>query len=223
VNATNQFTPMLMEALANYDMENDVYTGNPAFGAQWAELFDLAKANYTQFCLSCHGCSGNGEGPYARHVVTQPANLNERIATFPDDSYDIWRISGGVPGTAMPSWSLSINDTEIRLIAVYELSFVFGSARTFDGALSDAEGDVFAQNVLNAPPIAGTEQDFQTGKSLFTLYCAQCHGDSGQGDGPASSKIFLTMVDGYGKLKRALKPQTCRLGSLLSVTRKSIR
>lgn len=189
MNATNQFTPMLMEALANYDVENDVYTGDPMFGDQWTVLFDIAKANYTQFCLSCHGCSGNGEGPYARHVVTQPANLNERIATFPGDSYDIWRISGGVPGTAMPSWSLSINGTEIRLIAAYELSFVFGSPRTFDGALSDAEGDVFAKNVLNAPPIAGTAQDFQSGKDIFTLYCAQCHGDSGQGDGSASSKV----------------------------------
>ena len=152
-------------------------------------IFDAAKADYTQFCLSCHGCSGNGEGPYARHVVTQPANLHERIATFPGDSYDIWRVSGGVPGTAMPAWALSLNATEIRLLAAYELSFVFGSARTISGDISDAEGDNFAQTVLNTPPIGGTMQDFQSGKSLYTLYCAQCHGNDGQGDGPASSKV----------------------------------
>ncbi len=186
-NATNQFTPMLMEALSQYDVENDVYNGDPTFGDQWAVLFDTAKANYTQFCLSCHGCSGNSEGPYARHVVTQPANLHERIATFPGDSYDIWRVSGGVPGTAMPAWGLSLNSTEIRLLAVYELSFVFGSARTIDGAISDNEGDVFAQTVLNTPPIAGTMQDYESGQNLYTLYCAQCHGMGGQGDGPASS------------------------------------
>jgi cytochrome c oxidase cbb3-type subunit I/II len=188
VNATNQFTPMLMTALAQYDVENDAYNGNATFGDQWAVLFDAGKADYTQFCLSCHGCSGNAEGPYARHVATQPANLHERIATFPGDSYDIWRVSGGVPGTAMPAWSLSLNDTEIRLLAAYELSFVFGSARTFSGDLSDAEGDTFAQTVLNSPPIAGTQQDFQSGQSIFNLYCAQCHGEDGQGDGPASSK-----------------------------------
>jgi cytochrome c oxidase cbb3-type subunit I/II len=188
-NATNQFTPMLMTALAQYDAGNDVYNGNATFGDQWGVLFDSAKANYTQFCLSCHGCSGNAEGPYARHVTTQPANLHERIATFPGDSYDIWRVSGGVPGTAMPAWALSLNATEIRLIAAYELSFVFGSARTISGDISDAEGDNFAQTVLNTPPINGTMQDFQSGKDLYTLYCAQCHGNDGQGDGPASSKV----------------------------------
>jgi cytochrome c oxidase cbb3-type subunit I/II len=65
------------------------------------------------------------------------------------------------------------------------MSFVFGSARTFPGEDSDAEGDNFTA-VISAPPIDGTMQDFETGKSIFTLYCAQCHGDSGQGDGPAS-------------------------------------
>jgi cytochrome c oxidase cbb3-type subunit I/II len=193
LNATNQFTPMLMNALANYDADNDVYNGDQTFGDQWAELFDIGKANYTQRCLPCHGCSGNAQGPYARHVVTQPANLHERIATFPGDNYHIWRVTEGVPGTAMPAWGLSLNDTEIRLIAVYELSFVFGSARTFDGAISDAEGDNFSQTVLNTPPISGTMQDFESGKNLFTLYCSQCHGNDGQNTGPAS----ITTPGGY--------------------------
>jgi cytochrome c oxidase cbb3-type subunit I/II len=189
-NATNPFTPMLILALSQYDVENDIYNGNPTFGDQWASLFDFAKANFTQLCLSCHGCSGNAEGPYARHVVTQPANLNERISTFSADNYDIWRISGGVPGTAMPAWGLSLNSTEIQLLAAYELSFVFGSARTIDGTISDMEGDTYAQTVLNVPPIQGTMQDFQSGKNVFTLYCAQCHGNAGHGDGPASSKTL---------------------------------
>jgi hypothetical protein len=41
---------------------------------------------------------------------------------------------------------------------------------------------------LNSPPITGTLQDFEQGKAIFNLYCAQCHGDTGQGDGPASIK-----------------------------------
>jgi cytochrome c oxidase cbb3-type subunit I/II len=187
-NVTNQFGPAFMSVLQNYDVENDVYTGDSSLGAQWAEIFDTAKANYTQFCLSCHGCSGNAQGTYARHVVTQPANLHERIATFPGDNYHIWRVTEGVPGTAMPAWGLSLNQTQIMSIAIYEMTFVFGSARTIDGAISDDEGDVFAQTVINNPPISGSLQDFENGKSLYTLYCAQCHGNSGEGDGPASTK-----------------------------------
>lgn len=188
LNATNQFTPMLVAALADYDVENDVYTGDPNVGTLWADIFNTGKANFTQRCLACHGCSGNAQGPYARHVVTQPANLHERIATFTGDSYHIWRVTEGVPGTAMPSWGLSLNDTEIRMIAVYELSFVLGSARTISGDISDAEGDNYAQTVLNSPPISGTLQDFENGKGIYTLYCAQCHGNDGQGTGPASIK-----------------------------------
>jgi mono/diheme cytochrome c family protein len=45
-------------------------------------------------------------------------------------------------------------------------------------------------NVLNAPGISGTAQDFEDGKAIYTLYCAQCHGDSGQGDGPASDLTY---------------------------------
>lgn len=184
-NVTNQFTPLMMLVLEEYDPVNDVYNGSSAAGAEWADIFDIGKANFTQRCLACHGCSGNSQGPYARHVVTQPANLHERLASFPGDDYDIWRVSEGVPGTAMPAWHLSLNDTEIQRIAIYIMSFVFGSARTFSGDISDAEGDNFTA-VISAPPINGTMQDFETGKSIFTLYCAQCHGNDGQGDGPAS-------------------------------------
>ena len=66
------------------------------------------------------------------------------------------------------------------------MSFVVGATRTVSGDISDAEGDVFANTVLNNPPIEGTMQEFDNGKMLFNLYCAQCHGETGQADGPAS-------------------------------------
>jgi cytochrome c oxidase cbb3-type subunit I/II len=189
LNVTNQFSSIYFDVLAQYNASNDVFNGSTSLADQWAEIYNIAKADYTARCLPCHGCSGNAQGPYARHVVTQPANLHERIATFPGDNYHIWRVTEGVSGTAMPAWGLSLNDTQIQMIAIYEMSFVFGSARTISGAVSDAEGDAFAQSTLNSPPIAGTQQEFQTGKDIFTLYCAQCHGVDGQGDGPASGDV----------------------------------
>ena len=189
LNTTNQFGSIYNTVLSQYDIENDVFNGNASLGDQWAAIYNTAKANYTQRCLPCHGGSGNAQGPYARHVVTQPANLNERIATFPGNNYHIWRVTEGVPGTAMPPWGLSLSNTQIQMIAIYEMSFVFGSARTISGDISDAEGDNFAQTTLNSPPIAGTQQQFKAGQNLFTLYCAQCHGENGQGDGPASGKV----------------------------------
>jgi cytochrome c oxidase cbb3-type subunit I/II len=192
-NATNSYMPLMLIVNMSYSPENDTYNGDPTSGAIWGEIFDIGKANFTQRCLACHGCSGNAQGPYARHVVTQPANLHERISSFPGENYHIWRVSEGVPGTAMPAWHLSLNDTTIQKIAIYELSFVDGSIRTISGDISDAEGDSFALNVLDSPPIDGTMQDFENGKMIFNLYCAQCHGEGGQGDGPAS----IATLGGY--------------------------
>jgi cytochrome c oxidase cbb3-type subunit I/II len=186
VNVTNLFAPLMEQVGTDYNSTDQTYTGSTSLGDEWATIFDMGKEIFTQRCLSCHGCSGNAEGPYARHVVTQPANLHERIATFAGDFYHIWRVSEGVPGTAMPAWKLTLNETEISLVAIYEMSFVFGSTRTISGDISDAEGDNYANTVLNSPPIAGTMQEFDDGKMIFNLYCAQCHGEMGQGDGPAS-------------------------------------
>jgi cytochrome c oxidase cbb3-type subunit I/II len=185
-NASNPFGPLMMMVRTDYSFENNTYNGDPDLGDEWAKIFDIGKEYFTQRCLPCHGCSGNSQGPYARHVVTQPANLNERISTFAGDFYHIWRVSEGVPGTAMPAWKLSLNETEIGLVAIYEMSFVLGATRTVSGDISDSEGDNFANTVLNSPPIEGSMQEFDNGKMLFDLYCAQCHGEGGQGDGPAS-------------------------------------
>lgn len=185
VNATDPYLALMLIVKANYDPDAQNYTGDPALSQQWADIFNAGKEIFTKNCLSCHGCSGNSQGPYARHVVTQPANLHERISTYPGIYFDLWRVSEGVPGTAMPSWKLSLNESERWIVVNYVLSFVNGSIRTISGDVSDGEGDAFANATQITPQINGTQQDFIEGQQVFNLYCAQCHGADGQGDGPA--------------------------------------
>jgi cytochrome c oxidase cbb3-type subunit I/II len=178
-----------MELVAqNYDAENQAYNGPEDAGKQFADVFDEGKQLFNEKCLRCHGGSGNGQGTYARQTLTHPANLHERIGGFPPpvENYHFWRISEGVPGTAMPPWGWSLDETTRWKIATYELSFVGGAIRTVDGGVSDDEGDAFNDKTHITPPISGTQEDFETGKSLYGLYCAQCHGAEGHGDGPAS-------------------------------------
>jgi cytochrome c oxidase cbb3-type subunit I/II len=188
MNITNPYASLTVEASMGYDPESQNYTGDPLVGEEFAQVFNTGKMFYTRNCLSCHGCSGNGQGPYARHVVTRPANLNERIANYPGDFYHFWRISEGVPGTAMPDWKLSFNETTRWMILTYEKSFVSGAIRTVSGDISDEEGDAFNNRTNITPPIAGTQEDYDHGEKLYNLYCAQCHGTGGHGDGPASIK-----------------------------------
>ena len=181
----------LMDLVAqNYDSDNQTYSGPEDAGKQFADIFDEGKQLFNQKCLRCHGGSGNGQGTYARQTLTHPANLHERISNFPPpgDNYHFWRMSEGVPGTAMPPWGWSLDETTRWKIATYELSLVDGAIRTVDGSVSDDEGDAYNDQTHITPPIAGTQQDFETGKALYGLYCAQCHGTEGHGDGPASIK-----------------------------------
>jgi len=190
---SNPNMPLMMAVRKDYNADDQSYSGPADAGKQWADLFDGAKILYTQKCLRCHGCSGNGQGPYARQTLARPANLNERISNFPGDNYHFWRVSEGVDGTAMPPWGWSLSEETRWKINTYEMSFFLGATRTVDGEISDQEGDDFNEKTHITPPIAGTQQQFEMGKSLYNLYCAQCHGTDGHGDGPAS----ITSDRGY--------------------------
>jgi cytochrome c oxidase cbb3-type subunit I/II len=182
----NPYMPTMMQVSQSYNSDNQTFSGSDALGEVWAKLFEDGKMLYTEKCLSCHGCSGNGQGPYARQTVARPANLNERITNFPGDNFHFWRVSAGVPGTAMPPWGLSLDEDTIWKINTYEMSFANGALRTVSGDISDEEGDKFNAETGITPPIAGTREQFEMGKQLYELYCAQCHGIDGQADGPAS-------------------------------------
>lgn len=184
------YAPVMMEAKKHYDAGNDTYNGSESTALAFESVFDEGKKIFTQKCLPCHGGSGDAQGPYARHVVTQPANLHERITTYlpePGDPYHFWRVSEGVPGTAMPPWKLSMNETDRWKITFFEMSFAIGAIRTVSGDFSDSEALRFVNETNFTPPISGTQEQFATGKKLYTLYCEQCHGKDGHGDGVASN------------------------------------
>ena len=192
---SNPNSQAMFDALASYDFINQVFNGSDAIGKAWADVFDKGKELYTQKCLSCHGCSGNAEGPYARQVVTRPANIHERLINYPvdKDAFHFWRIHEGVPGTGMPAWGLSLSETDIWMISSYEESFGNGAIRTVDGGVSDDEGDMYDAQNHPKPLITGSQQDYLHGQDLFNMYCAQCHGTQGHGNGPAS----ISMPGGY--------------------------
>jgi cytochrome c oxidase cbb3-type subunit I/II len=185
---TNPFMSTMTQVMQNYNSENQTFSGSDTLATEWATVFDEGKILFIEKCLSCHGGSANGQGPYARQVVTRPANLHERLINYPEpqDTFQFWRVSAGVPGTAMPPWGLSLDETIIWKISTYELSFANGALRTVDGSISDTEGDQYNDETDITPPIAGTREQHEMGKQLYELFCAQCHGSDGHGDGPAS-------------------------------------
>jgi cytochrome c oxidase cbb3-type subunit I/II len=184
---TNPNLSLQTQVSAGYNPQDMVYSGPLQAGIQWGQIFENGKLLFSQKCLTCHGCSGNGEGTYAREALTVPANLHERISRYPPppDTFHFWRISEGVPGTKMPPWGWSLDENTRWLIATYEESFVNGAIRTVSHQTSLQESAGFAANNSN-PLVSGTKQDYTMGGQYYNLYCAQCHGGDGSGKGEAS-------------------------------------
>ncbi|HPC04148.1 MAG TPA: cbb3-type cytochrome c oxidase subunit I [Syntrophales bacterium] len=184
----NPHAPLLADVSKAYNAKDQTYSGDAGQGKAWAAVFEEGKKRYSRKCLSCHGCSANGQGPYARNTLARPANLNERLRNYPnpDAPFHFWRVSEGVPGTAMPPWGWTESEETLWKINTYEMSFTGGAVRTVSGDISDEEGDRFAKDTNITPPIEGTKAEFEKGEKVYRMYCAQCHGLDGKGDGPAS-------------------------------------
>lgn len=203
-SAKYPYADLVNSALASYDATGQAFSGSGDVGLAYQTVFEEAKVIHVQRCLSCHGCSGNGQGPYARTLVARPANIYERVSNYPAMNFHFWRVSEGVPGTAMPPWRLSLTDDERWKIVLYEDSYKSGAVRTVDGSYSDDAAIRYATETSAAPPIPGTKDEWEEGKRLYELYCAQCHGLQGGGDGPASGAT----PGGYIRPEPAVFPET---------------
>jgi mono/diheme cytochrome c family protein len=76
------------------------------------------KILYENFCLSCHGPAGKGDGPAASTLQPKPADLAALLQSR-DDAYLAARISEGKDGTAMAAWKNVLNEAQIRQVVAY--------------------------------------------------------------------------------------------------------
>ncbi len=159
------------------------------------------KTIYTRECMICHGDAGAAEGLYNGFIRPQPANFTDHshygtIANplFSDADY-FWRISEGLPWSAMPVWKVKLTETErwelvyyirVNLAITLPRPAVAGPekyppiylAQTAPANLTGNDADVGnnKQLVYRAP-------DPELGKQIFATFCAECHGFDGLGNG----------------------------------------
>ena len=92
------------------------YAGLTSPVAADADSLALGKAHFDQFCASCHGNAGLGDGPAAAALDPAPPMLAQ-TALMTGDDYLFWRISEGGAmepfNSAMPAWK-EILDEQAR-------------------------------------------------------------------------------------------------------------
>ena len=74
------------------------------------ESIERGKALYRQYCASCHGINGQGDGPLAKNLTPKPADLVERAAHHSDGDF-AWKITNG--RGAMPGFKDQLSENQI--------------------------------------------------------------------------------------------------------------
>jgi mono/diheme cytochrome c family protein len=145
------------------------------------EVLDEGKAIFIRECMVCHGDAGRGHGPYRNEIQPGPPDFGDgSYGDYTDADY-FWRISEGVPWSAMPSWKVEYDETA-RWKLVHYLRTIFTQTETPPEAPPDGKDftypDVY-KTTARFPETVSAER----GQVIFLQNCAHCHGLSGDGQG----------------------------------------
>lgn len=117
-------------------------------------------------CSGCHGTQGLGDGPASAWLQPAPANFAEHRYRRDLLADILWN---GVYGTSMPAW---------RDLSNSQLSALAGVVDSF------SEVDA----------ITGSTAQLSAGQQVYSAHCAECHGDSGDGNGFAVDKLPIPVM-----------------------------
>jgi cbb3-type cytochrome c oxidase subunit II len=145
------------------------------------------KTIWTRECLVCHGDAATGEGIYRQGVEPVPPSFTDKghYGPFTDGDY-FWRISEGVPWTAMPTWKLQYTETQRwQLVTYIRTIFTQTTPRPPDPPKTERFDYPTIYHTMKIPADATYEQ----GKAQFLVMCSHCHGVAGDGTGAAGSYL----------------------------------
>ena len=95
---------------------------------------EAGKPLYEQFCVTCHGADGQGNGPGTTHLASGspapfPAGMN--------NPYIFWRVRSGVAGCMMYGFEPLMDETEIWNVTGYVVNLTGGNSGSDAECLSD--------------------------------------------------------------------------------------
>ncbi len=93
-----------------------------------AEDGAVAKDNFKELCVKCHGENGKGDGPAASTLETKPGDLTDcaRMGRLSDETiFKVIRDGGPAAGLsrAMSRFGDGLEDDEIKQIVLYVRTF----------------------------------------------------------------------------------------------------
>jgi cytochrome c oxidase cbb3-type subunit 2 len=162
-----------------------------------ADAMKRGQKVYLGQCAMCHGIRGDGAGFLAGGFDVKPRDFRQGTYKLRSTASgelptmaDVERtVRVGVPGTTMPAWGQFLSGEQIHDVSRYLV------------ALSPNFSDAWRarstpQPLALAPKPADLDALAMHGAEVAKqLQCAQCHGASSRGDGPAAA----TLHDDWGQ------------------------
>lgn len=149
------------------------------------QVLDEGKAIFIRECRVCHGDAGTGHGPYRSGLQPLPPDFSDgsygtlQNPSFTDADY-FWRISEGLPWSAMPTWKLRYSE-EDRWKVVHYLRAIF--TQTEERPPEPPQGQNFDFPEIFQSQSMPDSASYENGKKIFLQRCAHCHGLAGDGQG----------------------------------------
>ncbi len=134
---------------------------------------------FFEYCSGCHGRRADGRGPQALNLNPKPQNLrNAQFVKYLSDERMYSSISGGVRGTSMPAFELTLSPEKRWNVIHYLRSLTADDTINLPNSIAYK---TVLPDALN--PISLNESSIPQGKRIFTNYCTNCHGESADGNG----------------------------------------
>lgn len=122
---------------------------------------------YAENCAPCHGETGMSDGAVVADMPTPPPALADPAVIWEQSPALYFHVTKfGRIQNMMPPWGNRLSDDEIW------------------------------QTVYYAMTLHTSEAEISAGQVLYAASCAECHGDSGAGDGPEADGDLSDLSDG---------------------------
>ena len=174
---------------------------------------------YDAHCVGCHGSTGDGAGPAARHLAPRPRNFRRGVFKFTTTATgsmplrrDLFQtITGGLSGSSMPDFRLLSEELRHDLVEYVRYLAIRGGFEQLALDLAWDEEEVPdmeevaeliherwapARTKAVYPPIPEidrTAESVARGREVYmdlgSGNCVTCHGETGVGDGPSAGEF----------------------------------
>lgn len=119
------------------------------------DLIAQGKTLYQENCVSCHGQTGNGNGPDAATLSTPPTNFTDQSLMAQNSAASFYQaISSGI-APDMPAYTSTLDENERWALASYMRSLTYANPETTGNLSPTSTVNAIAVSTVNTNPAPG--------------------------------------------------------------------